>query len=106
MPKHSKVKIQILYFKGCPNHEPTVDLTRQVVADLCPGIEVEEVELTDAEDTKRLRFFGSPTVQVNGADIDPGVQGRTDCAFGCRMYGSAGVPPRELIEAAVRDALR
>ena len=28
------VRVDVLYFDGCPNHEPTVELVRGVVADL------------------------------------------------------------------------
>ena len=95
------MKVQVLYFKGCPNHRPTVELAQEVVADLGLDVEVEEVEVKDAADAQRLRFFGSPSVHVNGVDIDPEACARTDYAFGCRKYGSAGVPPRKLIEAAL-----
>ena len=96
------MKIDVLYFKGCPNHEPAVALTRQVVSELGLGAEVAEVEVTSGDDADRLRFLGSPSVHVNGVDIDPEVRGRTEYALGCRMYGQSGVPPRELLEAALK----
>jgi hypothetical protein len=56
------------------------------------------------EDAVRLRFLGSPSVQIDGLDIDPMARARTDFTLACRLYGSSGVPPAELIESAIRDA--
>ena len=94
--------IDILYFEGCPHHAQTVQLVRDVVRDLGADAEVREVKVRDAEEAARLRFFGSPTVQVAGDDIDPAVRGRTDYSFSCRIYGRGGAPPREMIERALR----
>ena len=98
------MKIQILFFEGCPNHEPTLELVRSVAAALAVEADVEPVEVSDPEEVERLRFFGSPTVQVNGLDIEPAVRSRTDYAYSCRVYGSSGTPPRELVEAAFDEA--
>ena len=62
--------------------------------------EVEEIEIRDHDDARRAEFLGSPTVRIDGRDIDPGARGRTDYGFGCRRYGTSGVPPRDLIEVA------
>ncbi len=63
--------VEVLFFDGCPNHGPAVDLAKEVVADLVPDVQVEEVEVRDAEDAARLRFLGSPTIRVDGMDIEP-----------------------------------
>lgn len=97
------MRIDILYFDGCPNHLPTMELVRDVVQSLGLDAIVREVEVRDAEEAARLRFFGSPTVQVNGQDVDPTVRHREDFSFSCRMYGRAGSPPRALVEQAVRE---
>ena len=62
---------------------------------------VEEVEVRDEADAERLRFIGSPTIRVDGADIEPDAGTRTDFALSCRLYEGSGVPPRELLEAAL-----
>lgn len=100
------MRIEILYFDGCPNHAPTMELVREVVADLGITAAVEGVELRDAADAERHRFLGSPTVRVNGMDIEPAARDRNDYAYGCRMYGHSGVPPRGLLEAALKEVSR
>ena len=96
------MRIDILYFDGCPNHVPAVEVVRDVVQALGIDATIREVEVRDTEDAARLRFFGSPTVQVNGQDVDPAVRSRVDYSFSCRMYGRSGSPPRALVEAALR----
>ena len=98
------MKIQVLYFQGCPNHMPTVDLARQVVAEIGLDAEVEQVEVTSGDDAAEVRFLGSPTVLVDGVDIEPAARGRSDFGFSCRTYDGAGVPPREMMLAAVASA--
>ena len=98
------MQVDILYFDGCPNHLPTSELVRDVVRALGVQATVREVEVRNSDDAARLRFFGSPTVQVNGLDVDPAVRGREDYSFSCRMYGRSGTPSRELVEQAMRES--
>lgn len=98
------MKVQVLYFTGCPNHMPTVDLARQVIAEIGLDAEIEEVEVASGDDAAQLRFLGSPTVLVNGVDIEVGARTRTDFGFSCRTYDGMGVPPRALMVAAVESA--
>ena len=97
------MQIDILYFDGCPNHQPTAELVRDVVRTLGVDATIHEVEVRDADDAARLRFFGSPTVRVNGQDVDPGVRSRVDHSFSCRMYGRSGSPQRALVEQALQQ---
>jgi len=97
--------IEILYFEGCPNHASALQVVRDVLGGLGVDAEVREVEVKGAEDASRLRFFGSPTIQIEGMDIDPTVHGRTDYSFSCRMYGGTGTPSRDLVERAIRERM-
>ncbi|MFQ5599067.1 MAG: DUF2703 domain-containing protein [Candidatus Krumholzibacteriia bacterium] len=95
------MKVQILYFDGCPNFEPTLDLLKQTASKLSVHPQIDTVEVKSANDARRLRFLGSPTVRVDGQDVDPAARCRTDYAMSCRVYGSSHTPPRELLEAAL-----
>ena len=98
------MKVEILYFEGCPNHRPTVDLVKAIMAEgAIPGAP-EEIEVRDPAEAERLRFLGSPTVRVNGVDIDPDAEGCTDYALSCRTYAGSGIPPREAIARALADS--
>ena len=69
-------------------------------------VQVEEVEIGDAEEAERLGFLGSPTIQVNGIDIEPGAEARFDYAMCCRIYGASGMPSRSMVEIAIRESAR
>lgn len=97
------MQIDVLYFEGCPNHRPAVDLAQSVVSELGVKAQIKQVLVNDAEDAERLRFFGSPSVQVNGVDIDPAKRGATDYAFSCRVYGESGLPPKQMLIDAIRS---
>ncbi len=97
--------VEILYFDGCPNHEGALALVEQVATELGIDPDVRLVEVPDAEAAKRLRFLGSPTIRVDGRDVEPGSEARTDYAMSCRVYrssdGMAGLPPSDWIRTAL-----
>jgi len=98
--------VEILSFEGCPNRQDAYDLVARVVSGTGVHAEVRLVDVHDPESAERMRFLGSPTVRVNGRDVEPGAADRTDFTFGCRIYatsdGYSGAPA----EAWVVDALR
>lgn len=96
--------IDILFFDDCPNHVPTAALARELTQALGIDASIREVLIRNPDEAQQHRFFGSPTIRVNGLDIDPDARARADYGFGCRLYGRSGVPPRELMEAALREA--
>jgi len=98
------MKIDVLYFAGCPNHKPTVERVRQVINRLGVAAELREVELTQDDDPAAMKFLGSPTVLIDGRDIDPSQRAGAGYGFGCRTFGGTGIPPVEMIEQAVREA--
>ena len=99
------IRIEILGFSDCPNLEPTVQRVRDVLASMGVPADIGVRILGETDDLASCRFLGSPTVQVNGLDIEPAARSRADFAFGCRMYGSTGIPSPSMIEAAVREAV-
>jgi len=93
--------VEVLFFEGCPNHRAAVELAEDAVARVAPQARIQEVEVRNNEDAARLRFLGSPTIHVDGVDIEPEARSSTDYAMSCRVYGGSGLPPREMIEAAL-----
>lgn len=104
------MKVEILYFSGCPNHVPAVDRVREVLQQEGTPADMVEVEVKDAVAAQQVRFLGSPTIRVDGQDVERAA--REARAFGimCRTYidcgRCTGVPPPEWIRAAVREAKR
>lgn len=97
------MKIEVLYFEGCPNHAPALDRLKAVLWQAGLAIEVSEIEVSDESAAETLQFFGSPTIRVNGLDIEPDSRSVKDTGFACRRY-SDGLPSEEMIRTALREA--
>jgi len=102
------MKIELLYFDGCPSYLELLPGLRELIA--AEGID-EEVELRrveTAEDAERERFLGSPTVRIDGDDIDPTAKDRDDFGLESRLYtteeGLVRRPPENWIRAKVDRA--
>jgi hypothetical protein len=102
------MKVEVLYFAGCPNHLPALNRVREVLAKEAASAEVTEIEVESAASAERLQFLGSPTIRINGLDIEQAARSSRSIGWMCRTYTHHGehvaVPPTEWIEAAVREA--
>ena len=98
------MRVEIFYFKGCPNHQPTVDLVQDVVAELGVDADIVATEVTGPADAGRRRFLGSPSVRVDGVDVEPDARQRRDFGLSCRTYGGRGMPDRAMITQALLEA--
>jgi arsenate reductase len=97
--------IQVISFADCPHAAGTLALVRDVAACLAPETEVQEVVAAGDAEAIRLGMRGSPTVLLDGRDLEH--PAAPDPSFACRIYPEgSGVPPRWLIEAALLGTLR
>src|SRR6266496_2085012 len=87
--------IEILYFEGCPNYLPAMDRLRTVLAREGLRAELIEIEVKDDSDAKTLKFFGSPTIRVDGLDIEARSRQSVETGFACRCY-PGGLPSEEM----------
>ncbi|MCU0251607.1 MAG: hypothetical protein MUE61_15485 [Vicinamibacterales bacterium] len=104
MGSEQRVRIEVLVFDGCPHAEAALRMAEGVAARLGPGITPARVDVDTPEKAAELGFPGSPSLRVNGADIE----GKTASAgrLCCRTYeDGSGAPPEWLLEAAVLRAL-
>jgi len=100
------MKIQFLYFDGCPSHEIALNRLKEAMQleEINSPIEIKEISTQqEAEDSS---FLGSPTILINNEDIDL-VPQNTYFALTCRAYKLPNgkispLPPLELIQHALR----
>jgi hypothetical protein len=64
------MRVTVLYMEGCPATPPTVELIRDVAAELGASISLQRVLVETPDHATATRFLGSPTVQVEGQDIE------------------------------------
>jgi hypothetical protein len=98
-------RVEILYFEGCPNLDATRALVERVADELELQPRVELVNVPDTGAATSLRFLGSPTVRVDGRDVEPGVAERREFALACRVYGSEHGFSGQPDEVWIRHAL-
>lgn len=96
--------IEILYFEGCPHYEPAVELTERALQKLSTEADIIRTEVTTPEQAARLRFLGSPSIRVDGIDVQPGADARTDFGLCCRTYDGKGTPSEDAVCTAIRSA--
>jgi hypothetical protein len=80
-------------------------MLEEVIAEVAPGTVIRDIDASDPVFAASVRFPGSPTVRVDGRDIDPTFTDPGDYTPRCRLYrtsaGLRGVPERDWIIAAL-----
>jgi hypothetical protein len=98
--------VSFLFYEDCPSHELALERLREVLAEEGIDTDVEVVEVESEEQARQLRFIGSPTILLNGLDIDPPPPD-SHYALTCRAYRLedgriSPLPSRDTIRRAIR----
>ena len=101
------MKIEVLYVADCPSHLAAIKLVKHVLAAEGVEAEIHEVLVTDEAMAGELGFCGSPTIRINGRDVEGESQDPQSFALSCRLYAGSkqiGLPPAEMVHRAVLTA--
>jgi hypothetical protein len=103
--------IEVLYVQHCPHHPGTQALIERIRAELGLDAELRTTLIVDQAAAEQARFPGSPTVRVDGRDVEPGSEPATEYTVACRLYRLehrfAGQPEERWVrEALLRAAGR
>jgi len=97
--------IEVLYVSGCPNYQPAVERIQEVLVSAGVRGEIHGVPVSTESQAKAFRFPGSPTIRINGEDVEPNHTSAPGLA--CRLYANfSGVPSEEVLRLAVSKAKR
>lgn len=99
------MKIEVLYVADCPNHAVAVERLREILSAESFQTHFSEVLVNDAATAQALKFPGSPTIRINGHDVEP--QSEQAASFGvmCRLYSDgSGAPSQHRLRAAIDKA--
>lgn len=104
----SDLRVELLVTDGCPHLEAARRDLEAVLRESIIETPIQVVIVSSLEDAEFLGFPGSPTIRVNGEDIDP--QPDLPAGLACRVYRTpdgrlAGTPPIERIRERI-DAFR
>ena len=101
------MKVQLLYFDGCPNLGAARTALGQALANTGIAARVEELDVNAETTPEALRQWGSPTILIDDVDVG-GEPQPTGCS--CRLYRDgagkrSGAPDVERIGAALLGAI-
>ena len=98
--------VELLWWRGCPSTDEAIELVRREMAEL--GIDPAELRVTEIRtdgDADGRDFVGSPTVRVDGRDVQP--PSDEPVGLTCRVYRLRDGRISALPEPdSVREALR
>ena len=96
------MKIELLFWEGCPSYPEAKELLEQVLAERGIEVPIQMREVRSQAEAVELAFPGSPTIRINGRDVDPAGAG-SPAALACRVYRSpdgrtSPIPSRQQLE--------
>lgn len=102
------MRVELLWWRGCPSTEEALALLREEIAAV--GVDpttIEVRELTTEAEAETEEFVGSPTIRVDGVDVEP--PGPEPTGLTCRIYRRAdgrisALPDRARVREALREA--
>ena len=102
------MKITLMLTEGCSHHQEARVLVHGAVAEAGVDADIEEV-LVRTEDEARLgRVLGSPTIRIEGLDVEYADREPEEASQGCRYYNTPGgwkpVPGQSMIVRAIARA--
>ncbi len=74
--------IEILVAPGCSSRQLTHELVATLVKESSLRAEISETLVRDAQQAIKHKFLGSPSVRVNGVDVEPDARARHQYGMG------------------------
>ena len=100
------VNIGILFIEGCPGLLSITDNIRDIIDEETVDADITLMLIETLEDAKRLQFTGSPTVRINGRDIDSNMKTIKDYGLKSRHYYVNGKKLDYPSKSMIRDAIK
>lgn len=94
-----KIKIEVQYFNGCPNSPEMILRVKEAIKGSEEKIEYNEVLVESNELAEEIKFRGSPTVLIDGEDIE-GRKEPESASLNCRVYEN-GLPSIDEIKEKI-----
>jgi hypothetical protein len=102
-----RAKIEFLYFKSCPGHKQALANLKAALQESKVHADLVLINVTTEAQGAQVGFQGSPSIRVNGKDLDGRNEGHS---YGCRIYQVNGkitpTPTKEFIQEKLRELMR
>jgi hypothetical protein len=103
------MNVELLWFDDCPNHHAAELLLNETLGEEGVNEVVNKIKVPDLATGEKTKFAGSPSIRINGKDIDPTYEDTGDYAPRCRVYftseGFKGLPEKSWLQDAIREAI-
>ena len=103
------MKIELFYFRNCPSYKQTIRDLGKILKEKKINVKVEMVEIKSEQEAKKVKFIGSPTLRINGKDIDSLAGLSKHYGMRCRIYFYKGKispsPPEEMIVKSLEEVV-
>lgn len=101
------MKAELYYFDGCPSYQRALENLKQALCRTGLPEHVDVIPVADERDAQAKRFIGSPTIRLDGMDVEGPGADEQGYGFGCRVYRAAGTlsgwPSVEQIERGLQQ---
>ncbi len=84
------MKIQLLYFDGCPSWRRAEENLKTAMDEAGITDPIDHVRVETPEKAKELSFPGSPTIRIDGEDIEVRTDAGKAFSLACRIYREGG----------------
>ena len=78
----ARVKVDILVSPGCSSRQQTEELVRNVIDETGCSAKVEIIEVKNVQQVVQLQFLGSPSVRIDGIDVEPSAREKRNYGLG------------------------
>lgn len=103
--------MEFYWWRECPSWERALRRLRVAMEEL--GLDPDRIhvtEVTDEDDAERATFIGSPTIRVDGEDVQPPAAGEP-VGLSCRIYRHRDgritpLPDQDDVRDALRKAIQ
>lgn len=68
------IEIKVYSLDGCVDTPATIQLIKKIAKEKGCTAKLSHIKISSSEDAERHRFPGSPTVRMNGQDIEPAMR--------------------------------
>ena len=75
------IKVEVLYSEGCLRTPLTIARIQEISDKIGVEIDLSTMEIDTFDKIMEWNFIGSPTVRINGVDIDPSSRGKSFQGF-------------------------
>jgi hypothetical protein len=102
-----RTKVEFLYFDSCPGHKQALVNLKAALQESKITADIVLINVKTEAQAEQVSFQGSPSIRVNGKDLDGRNEGH---AYGCRIYQVDGLitstPTKQFILGRLRQLLR